>query len=42
MPKSPHNELRKVEISDLSSKEFKIMIIKMFKNSGEEWMNKIS
>ena len=31
-----------MEISNLPDKEFKVMVIKMVTNSGEEWMNMVS
>lgn len=28
-----------MENSDLPDKQFKVMVIRIFRNSGEEWMN---
>ena len=34
-------ELSEVEIGNLSNTEFKVIIIKMFKNLREVWMNRV-
>ena len=30
-----------MEISNLPDKQFKVMVIRIFRNSGEEWMNTV-
>ena len=30
-----------MENSDLPDKQFKVMVIRIFRNSGEEWMNTV-
>ena len=38
--KTPEEDLSEVEIDNLLEKVFRITIIKMIKNSGEEWMHR--
>ena len=37
--KTPEEELKEVEIHNVTDKELKIIIIMILKHSGEEWMN---
>ena len=30
-----------MEIGDLPDQQFKVMVIRIFRNSGEEWMNTV-
>ena len=39
--KTPEEELSEGELGNLPEKEFKVLIIKMIKNSGEEWMHRV-
>ena len=39
--KEQRKKLHEMEINNLSDKEFKVMIIKILTNSGEEWMNTV-
>ena len=39
--KTPEEKLNEVEINHLPDKEFKVLTIKLIKESGEEWMNTV-